>query len=107
RQRDLIRGQWNGPTGLKTASNEPVCDCKRIQINRRDQVNTITLVAIDLAKSSFHIHAVTESGRRVTSKAVRRKHLFETVVKLAPKYVAFEACGSSHYWAQRFIAEGF
>lgn len=70
-------------------------------------MNTITLVAIDLAKSSFHIHAVTESGRRVTSKAVRRKHLFETVVKLAPKYVAFEACGSSHYWAQRFIAEGF
>jgi transposase len=69
-------------------------------------MSTITLLAIDLAKSSFQLHGVDARGKAVHRSKVSRGKLFEAVVLAKPARIAMEACGSAHYWAKRFQAAG-
>lgn len=59
------------------------------------------LVAIDLGKSSFHLHGVDRAGG-VLSRKVTRTKLFAAVSELAPTCVAMEACPGAHYWGRLF-----
>jgi transposase len=63
---------------------------------------TVAILGIDLAKRVFHLHGLDAHGRAVVSKRVGRAKLAETVVQLAPKVVAMEACCGAHYWGRRF-----
>jgi transposase len=57
------------------------------------------LIAIDIAKSSFH--AVSLKHNKVgTDRAFTRSQLKTWLVNQAKSHVAIEACGSSHYWAR-------
>ena len=71
-------------------------------------MSNISLVAIDLAKNSFQVCAVTHTGRAVVNKKVRRDELMEKIVSF-PKgtRIAMEACGSSNYWGRRFQNAGY
>src|SRR5215213_1815240 len=62
---------------------------------------TITVLGIDLAKRVFPLHGLDAHGRAVVSKRVSRAKLAETVVQLAPKVVAMEACCGAHHWGRR------
>jgi transposase len=62
----------------------------------------IAVLGIDLAKHVFQLHGVDAHGRAVVSKRVSRAKLAETVVQLAPRVVAMEACCGAHYWGRRF-----
>ena len=53
---------------------------------------SIVVLGIDLAKHVFQLHGVDEHGRAVVSRRVSRAKLAETVVQLAPRVVAMEAC---------------
>ncbi len=66
---------------------------------------SIDLLAIDLGKRSFHIHAIGGDGV-VVSRKVSRVKLWETVEALAPTTIAMEACASAHYWGRRFLEAG-
>lgn len=58
-----------------------------------------TLIAIDIAKSSFH--AVSLKQNKVgTNRAFDRKQLKTWLAKQVKSHVVIEACGSSHYWAR-------
>jgi transposase len=63
------------------------------------------MLAIDLAKQSFHIHGIDTDGR-VVSRRVGRAKLLELVESLAPKVVAMEACATAHHWARAFLGTG-
>lgn len=63
------------------------------------------MLAIDLAKQSFHVHGVTEDGE-VVSRRVGRPKLMDLVACLAPRIVAMEACATSHFWGRAFEAAG-
>jgi hypothetical protein len=63
------------------------------------------MLAIDLAKLSFHIHGVSLDGV-VVSRRVGRSKLMALVDRLAPAVVAMEACATAHYWARQFLACG-
>jgi transposase len=63
---------------------------------------TVAILGIDLAKHVFQLHGVDAHGRAVVCKRVSRAKLAETVVQLAPKVVAMEACCGAHYWGRRF-----
>jgi transposase len=63
---------------------------------------TIAVLGIDLAKHVFQLHGVDAHGRAVVSKRVSRVRLAETVLQLAPRLVAMEACCGAHYWGRRF-----
>lgn len=71
-------------------------------------MKNISIIAIDLAKNSFHVRGVTHTGRAVVDKRVSRESFFETVIRLPKEAtIAMEACGSSHYWAREFGKQGF
>jgi transposase len=66
---------------------------------------TMDLLAIDLGKQSFHLHAIDADGV-IVSRKVSRARLVETVNQMAPKVIAMEACASAHHWGRWFMAEG-
>ena len=53
------------------------------------------MLAIDLAKLSFHVHGVTRDGK-VVSRRVGRPKLMTLVDSLAPTVIAMEACATAH-----------
>lgn len=66
----------------------------------------IKIVAIDLAKNSFHVHGADELGRKVMGRKLSRKRLAEFMANLPPCLVAMEACGSAHDWGRKFQSYG-
>lgn len=66
----------------------------------------ITTIGLDIAKSIFHLYAVSKMGRFVNKKQLRRKQVLAYMANLEPCLIAMEACGGSNYWAREFIALG-
>jgi transposase len=63
------------------------------------------MLAIDLAKLSFHVHGLSADGK-VISRRVGRQGLPGLIEKLSPRVIVMEACATAHYWARLFIAAG-
>ena len=63
------------------------------------------LLAIDLAKRSFHVHGVDADGE-VVSRRVGRSRLTALVDQLDPAIIAMEACATAHHWGRTFMAAG-
>jgi transposase len=61
-------------------------------------VNEIATLGIDLAKSVFQLHGVSEHGKVVLRKQVRRAQLLSVVAQIPPCLIGMEACGSSQHW---------
>ena len=66
----------------------------------------VKVLGIDLAKNSFHVHAVDANGRKVVGKKLSRQKLKEYLITLPVCTVAMEACASAHYWARLFESYG-
>ncbi|QOL24398.1 IS110 family transposase [Thalassotalea sp. LPB0316] len=58
------------------------------------------VIAIDLAKSSFHACVITDKNKVLTDRSFTRASLTNWLIKQKPATVVMEACGSSHYWAR-------
>ena len=59
----------------------------------------ITTIGLDLGKSVFQVHAVTEDGHIAVRRALRRSQVLEFFRHIKPCLIGMEACGSAHYWA--------
>ena len=66
----------------------------------------ITVLGIDLAKSSFQLHGINEKGEIVLRKKVSRTQLSLTIANLPACLIGMEACGGANYWAREFIKLG-
>jgi len=66
----------------------------------------ITTIGLDIAKSIFHLYAVSKMGQFVKKKELKRKQLLAYIARLEPCLIAMEACGGANYWAREFIALG-
>lgn len=75
-------------------------------MSKCSEKTAINILAIDLAKSSFQLHAVDCVGQKLFGKKMTKQKLKEFAVKLSPCIIAMEACGSSHYWARLFESYG-
>lgn len=64
-------------------------------------MRTITMIGLDLAKNSFHAHAVDERGHTVLSKKIARANLITFFASIGPCIVAMEACSGAHYWGNK------
>ena len=62
------------------------------------------IIGLDIAKSSFQVHAVNADGEALFNKKLRRSEVVPFFRKQAPCLVVLEACATSHYWA-RTIAD--
>lgn len=61
----------------------------------------ITLIGLDLAKNSFHAHAVDHHGKKIFSKKLTRHRVISFFSTLTPCVVAMEACSGAHFWANK------
>ncbi len=62
---------------------------------------TVKTVGLDLAKDVFQVHGISENGRVVFNKAIKRAKLLSFFEKLPLCRVGMEACGSSHHWGRQ------
>jgi transposase len=69
-------------------------------------MNTVAIVAIDLGKLSFHIHAQDDHGRELYHRKFNRETLIRHLASLAPCTVVMEACGGSHFMAREVTRLG-
>lgn len=65
-----------------------------------------TTVAIDLAKDVFELAFADAGGHIVERKRLSRRAFARSLHNRPPLAVVMEACGSAHYWARRFQAQG-
>ena len=66
----------------------------------------VTLIAIDLAKSTFQVCGVNRQGKEVFNRATSRKKLTALIAQYPGIPVAMEACGGSNYWGRTFQQSG-
>jgi len=66
----------------------------------------IKVLGIDLAKNSFQLHGIDESGQIVLKRKLSRKKLTAFIANLPPCLIGLEACGGAHHWARVFKSFG-
>ena len=64
------------------------------------------VVAIDIAKDVFQIHAYDHGSKKTERVQVTRSALLRNVAKRPPSVIAMEACGGAHHWARSFEKMG-
>jgi hypothetical protein len=74
--------------------------------NQSVQMEEISTVGIDLAKSVFQIHAIDSIGKVVVRRQLHRQQMLKFFEQLPPCLVGMEACGTAHYWARELSALG-
>ena len=66
----------------------------------------ITTIGIDLAKNVFQIHGVSEQGKTVVTKQLKRDQMAAFFTNLPPCLIGMEACGGAHHWARKLQGYG-
>ena len=72
-------------------------------------MENITLIAIDIAKETFHVRGINHRGKALFDKKISRSLLIPTIELIASKSgcpIAMEACATSHYWGREFQKMG-
>ena len=54
-----------------------------------------------MAKEVFQVHGISESGRAIFNRAIKRAKLLAFFETLLPCTVGMEACGSAHHWGRQ------
>jgi len=65
-----------------------------------------TVIAMDIAKRVFQLHAVDAQTGEIERVKLRREAVREFFARRTPSLVAMEACGSAHYWARELRGLG-
>lgn len=66
----------------------------------------VSIVGLDIAKTSFHAHGATGDGSKVFSKALARGRVLEEFSRIEPCTVALEACAGAHHWSREISKLG-
>lgn len=60
----------------------------------------INTIGVDLAKNVIQVSVVSGSNLELSNKSLTRKKFAEFLARQKPSLVAFEACGTAHYWGR-------
>jgi transposase len=66
----------------------------------------ITVVGLDLAKSVFQVHGISDGGAVVVRRKLSRLRVSAYFSKLEPCLVGMEACATAHHWGREIRALG-
>ena len=69
-------------------------------------MQTITTIGLDIAKSVFQVHGVDAEGKVIIRRQLKRRYVLAFFQKLPPCLVGIEACASSHHWSRELQALG-
>jgi len=64
--------------------------------------SSVTVLGIDLAKSSFQLHGVDAYGNTVIRKKLSRNKLVPFIAQLPICTIGIEACGGANHWVRVF-----
>ena len=63
-------------------------------------MDNVSIIGIDISKSSFQVHGATVSGKPALRKKLSRGKMLEFFASQSPCLVVMEACGGAHYWGR-------
>src|SRR5664279_428209 len=69
-------------------------------------MQTITTIGLDIAKSVFQVHGVDAQDQVIIRRQLKRRYVLAFFQKLAPWLVGIEDCASSHHWSRELRALG-
>jgi hypothetical protein len=69
-------------------------------------MQAVTTIGLDIAKSVFQIHGVDAAGNVIVRRQLKRRYVLPFFQKLPPCLVGIEACASSHHWSRELQALG-
>src|ERR1700746_2780697 len=69
-------------------------------------MQAITTIGLDIAKSVFQVHGVDADGQGVIRRQLKRRAVLTFFQKVPPCLVGIEACASSHHWSRELQALG-
>src|SRR5919199_3722648 len=73
---------------------------------READMEAVTTIGLDIAKSVFQVHGVDAAGQVVVRRQLKRRSVLSFFQKLPPCLVGLEACASAHHWARELTALG-
>jgi transposase len=65
-----------------------------------------TNYGLDIAKRVFQVHWVDDKTGEVHNRSLTRRQVTEFFAIRSQALIALEACGSGHFWARKFVAQG-
>lgn len=66
----------------------------------------VSIIGLDIAKSSFHAYGVDTNGTCIFKRKLGRNEVSAFFEKFAPYNIVMEACGPVHYWARVIKSAG-
>ena len=66
----------------------------------------ISTVGLDIAKSVFQVHAISDAGEVVVRRQLKRRQVLQFFAGLRPCLIGVEACATAHHWARELIKLG-
>src|SRR5665213_1952435 len=69
-------------------------------------MQTITTIGLDIAKSVFQVHGVDAQGNIIVRRQLKRRYVLAFFQKLPPCLIGIEACASSHHWSRELQSVG-
>ena len=61
---------------------------------------SVTMIGLDTAKAVFHVHGVSETGKALVRRKLRRSEVIGFFEAQPACTVVLEACGAAHYWGR-------
>lgn len=75
-------------------------------MKKHSKKTDVKVLGIDLAKQSFQLHGVDESGQTVLRKKLTRNKLTQCIAQLPPCLIGVEACSGANHWVRVFKSFG-
>jgi transposase len=69
-------------------------------------MNGQQVIGLDIAKHVFQLYTVDMQTGEMINIQIKRAKVLEHFVNMAPRLIAIEACGGSHYWARELQRQG-
>jgi len=69
-------------------------------------MENISTIGLDIAKSVFQVHAISEAGEVVVRRQLKRRQVLQFFAALRPCLIGVEACATAHHWARELIKLG-
>ena len=65
-------------------------------------MDNVSIIGIDIPKSSFQVHGATTNDEPVLRKKLSRGKVLEFLASQPACLVVMETCGGAHHWGRRF-----
>jgi transposase len=69
-------------------------------------MQAVTTIGLDIAKSVFQVHGVDAAGKILIRRKLKRRYVLAFFEKLQPCLIGIEACATSHHWSRELTALG-